>query len=128
MLNKYIKKEILPYEFRSKFLEIHKQNSEKTVIFLKDFQKLGNLVLYTGSEKFGDLMSTISTLCLEFDIFLFWSDCDADRMSEEEFYLLVKRYSSEFLQEQLIYRSFKLLILALGLGLLLLSSIFELKT
>ena len=124
LLNKYLEKKILPDEFRLKFLEVDKQDSEKTRIFLADSQKLENLVIFDESEKFGHFVCDISTLCIEFDILL----SDYDRMSESEFYFLVKNYSSEFLQEQLVYRSFKSLIFALGLAVLLLPNIFEIKT
>lgn len=122
LLNKYLKKEILPYEFRFKFLKLRNQNSEKTALFFKNFQALENLVLSKQSEKFGLLVSKISDLCIGFDIS--WNDCESDLMSETEFYFLVKSYSSELLQEQqhLVYESFKFLLFVVVLALLLLFS------
>ena len=94
-------------------------------MLLGDYQKLGNLILYNESEKFGDSMTNISMLCIEFD--RLWSDYDSNRMSESEFYSLIKSYSSEFLEDQLIYHSFKFLLFILGFTVLLLSNIFEIK-
>nr|UXN44455.1 hypothetical protein [Navicula tsukamotoi] len=121
LLKRYLEKKISPDEFRLKFLEMDKQDSEKTSILLADSQKLENLVIFDESKKFGYFTCDIFTLCIEFDLLL----SDYDRMSESEFYFLVKNY---FLQEQLVSRSFKSLIFALGLAVLLLLNIFGIKT
>lgn len=111
LLNKYLEKKISPYEFRLQFLAIDEQNFKKTEVFLEDAQKLKNLVLFNESEKFSKSMSDISALCIECDISL--DDCK--EMSESKFYFLVKNCSSDFLQERLVYRSYKYLIYAVGL-------------
>lgn len=67
LIEKYLGRAITPYEFRSKFLEMEKQDSEEAFIIKQDFRKLEVLTLADDLEKFSDLISEISTLCFEYD-------------------------------------------------------------
>ena len=128
LIDKYLGRTITPYEFRSKFLEMEKQDSEEAFIIKQDFRKLEVLTLADDLDKFSDLIIEISTLCFEYDAL--WEET-MERMSESEFYSLVNNhylqlqkafpalYSSNLAYENLIYRSFKILTLIIGLEILL---------
>ena len=128
LIHEYLSQIITPYEFRSKFLEMQKDDSAKATIILENFQELEVFTLAKDLGKFSDLLSEISTLCLEFDEL--W-DGTMEPMSESEFYSLVK---NEYLQlheafpfenfknqtyQHLVDRSFKILRFTIGLEILL---------
>ncbi len=128
LIDKYLIENISGYEFRSKFLEIEKRNSQTSYVIGQDFQNLEVFTLSDDLEEFSNLLVEISTLCLEYDETL---DDTLERMSESEFYFLINRYyfqlaelfpvisTSNLPYEKLISRSFKNLVGILGLGILL---------
>ena len=119
---------ISPYEFRSKFLQMEREDSKKAAIILKDFQELEVFTLAEDLEKFSDLITQISTLCFEYNEV--W-DGSMERMSESEFYSLVnnrylqlqKAFPFENFNNQaykhLVSGSFKFLMFTIGLEILL---------
>ena len=128
LIDKYLSRVIAPHEFRSKFSEMENQDSRTASIILQDFQELEVFRLADDLKEFSDLISQISTLC--FGYYEVW-DGTMEPMSESEFYNLVNNsylqfqkafpvLSSENLAyENLISRSFKILTLSIGLGILL---------
>lgn len=89
LIDEYLSRVIPPYEFRSKFLQMKKEDSKKSIIILEDFKKLEVFTLAKNLEKFSDLISEISTLCFEYDEV--W-DGTMEPMSESEFYSLINNY------------------------------------
>ena len=89
LIDEYLSRIIPPYEFRSKFLQMEKEDSEKSTIILEDFQKLEVFTLAKDLEKFSDLIGKISTLCFEYSEI--W-DGTIEPMSESEFYYLVNNH------------------------------------
>ena len=86
LIDKYLSQIISPYEFRSKFLQMEKEDSEKASIILENIQELEVLILANDLEKYSDLIGQISTLCFEYNEV--W-DGTMEPMSESEFYCLV---------------------------------------
>ena len=86
LIDKYLSQIISPYEFRSKFLQMEKEDSEKASIILENIQELEVLTLANDLEKYSDLIGQISTLCFEY--YEVW-DGTMEPMSESEFYYLV---------------------------------------
>ena len=86
LIYNYLSQIITPYEFRSKFLQMRKNDSAKAETILKNFQELKVFTIAKDLKKFSDLISQISTLCFEFDEL--W-DGTMKPMSENEFYSLV---------------------------------------
>ena len=89
LIDEYLNRVIPPYEFRSKFLQMEKEDSEKSILILEDFQELEVFTLAKDLEKFSDLIGKISTLCFEYSEI--W-DGTIEPMSESEFYYLVNNY------------------------------------
>ncbi len=89
LIDEYLSRVIPPYEFRSKFLQMKKEDSKKSIIILEDFKKLEVFTLAKNLEKLSDLLSEISTLCFEYDEV--W-DGTMEPMSESEFYSLINNY------------------------------------
>ena len=89
LIDEYLSQVISPYEFRSKFLQMKKEDSKESTIILEDFKKLEVFTLAKNLEKFSDLISEISTLCFEYDEV--W-DGTMELMSESEFYSLINHY------------------------------------
>ena len=89
LIDKYLSQIITPYEFRSKFLQMEKEDSEKSIIIFEDFQELEAFTLAKDLEKFSDLIGKISTLCFEYSEI--W-DGTSEPMSESEFYYLVNNH------------------------------------
>jgi hypothetical protein len=75
-----------------------KDDSAKATIILENFQELEVFTLAKDLEKFSDLISQISTLCLEFDEV--W-DGTMEPMSESEFYSLVNNHYLQFQESSL---------------------------
>jgi hypothetical protein len=98
VIHEYLSQIITPYEFRSKFLQMKKDDSAKATIILENFQELEVFTLAKDLEKFSDLISQISTLCLEFDEV--W-DGTMEPMSESEFYSLVNNHYLQFQESSL---------------------------
>jgi len=128
LIDKYLNRVIAPNEFRSKFLEMEKQDSRAVDIILEDFQELEVFTLADDLKEFSDFKIEISTLC--FGYYEVW-DGTMERMSESEFYNLVNNcylqfqkafpvlFSNNLAYENLISRSFKILTWIIGLGILL---------
>jgi 3-dehydroquinate dehydratase len=89
VIHQYLSPIITLSEFRSKFLQMKKDDSAKATIILENFQELEVFTLAKDLEKFSDLISQISTLCLEFGEV--W-DGTMEPMSESEFYSLVNNH------------------------------------
>ena len=89
LIDQYLSRIIPPYEFRSKFLQMKKEDSNKSTIILEDFKKLEVFTLAKDLEKFSDLINQISTLCFEYGEV--W-DGTMELMSESEFYCLVNNH------------------------------------
>ena len=94
VIHEYLSQIITPYEFRSKFLQMKKDDSAKATIILRNFQELEVFTLAKDLKKFSDLIVPISTLCFEYDEV--W-DGTMEPMSESEFYYLV---NNRYLQLQ----------------------------
>ncbi len=103
LIHEYLSRSISPCEFRSKFLQMDKEDFEKSNIIIQDFQKLEVFTLAKDLEKFANLQCQISTLCFEYDEV--W-DGTMERMSESEFYDLVNKYYLQ-LQEAFPSEDFK---------------------
>lgn len=128
LMEKYLKGKIVGHEFRSKFLEMEKQDGKIAYIIQQDFQKLEVFTLADDLEEFSDLIGEISTLCLEYDEI--W-DGTMKRMSESEFYSLLNKHYFQLAElfpvvstknlpyENLISRSFKFLVFTIVLEILL---------
>ena len=86
LIDKYLSQIISSSEFRSKFLQMEKEDSKKASIILENIQELEVLTLANNLEKYSDLIGQISTLCFEYDEV--W-DGTMEPMSESEFYCLV---------------------------------------
>ena len=67
LIHEYLSRVITPYKFRSKFLQMKREDSKKATIILEDFQELEVFTLAEDLEKFSDSMNQISTLCFEYD-------------------------------------------------------------
>jgi hypothetical protein len=132
LIYKYLSQLITPYEFRCDFLQMDKDDLTKSRRILKNFQKLEVFSFTKGLEEFSDLITEISALCLEFGET--W-DGTMEPMSESEFYSLINKYYFQLqetffpfsiwerfgnaeLYEQLVSRSFKVLIFTIGLTIL----------
>ena len=89
LIDEYLSRVISPYEFRSKFLQMKKEDLKESTIILEDFKKLEVFAIAKNLEKFSDLISEISTLCFEYDEV--W-DGTMELMSESEFYSLINHY------------------------------------
>jgi hypothetical protein len=125
LIEKYLRKKITGYEFRSKFREMELQDSSKAYIISQDFQNLEVFILAGDLEEFSSLILEIAILCLEFDEL--W-DGTIERMSESKFYSLVNKYYFQLAElfpivsinnlpyQKLISRSFQNLAGIIGLG------------
>ena len=89
LIDEYLSRIIPPYEFRSKFLQMEKEDSEKSTRILENFQELEVFTLAKDLEKFSDLIGNISALCFEYNEI--W-DGTMERMLESEFYYLVNNH------------------------------------
>ena len=133
VIHEYLSQIITPYEFRSKFLQMQKDDSAKAALILQNDQELEVFTLAKDLEKFSNLISEISTLWLEFAEV--W-DGTMELMSESEFYSLV---NNNYLQlqeafpfgnfnnqayEHLVDRSFKILMFTIVFVLLILFNIY----
>ena len=67
LIDKYLSQIISSSEFRSKFLQMEKEDSEKSTLILEDFQELEVFTLAKDREKFSNLIFKISTLCFEYN-------------------------------------------------------------
>ena len=131
LIEQYLSRVIAPHEFRLKFSEMENQDSRTAGLILKDFQQLEVFTLTDDLKEFSDLISEISTLCLEYgDV---WDDT-MEPMSESEFYSLINRIHSQFQKvfpsnfleiscknqkyKHLVSRSFNFLIFSIGLVIL----------
>ena len=93
LINKYLNLIISPYEFRSKFLEIEKEDCRKSTEILQDFEKLKVFTFTEDLEKFSDLINEIATLCAEHDVS--WHKT-LKPISENKFYYLIKKNYIQF--------------------------------
>ena len=126
LIDQYLSRRIKPYEFRSKFLEMLKKDSRKAAVILQDFVELEGFILTDNLDNFSKIMNQIDDLCFQYDECL---DEYIDPMSEDEFYDLINNhylelqksviFSRNLAYESLISRSFKILTLSIGLGILL---------
>ena len=128
LIYEYLSQIITPYEFRSKFLQMKKDDSAKATRILKNFQELEVFTITKGLKKCSDLINQISTLCLEFDVV--WAET-MEPMSESEFYSLIHNHYLQLQKafpfgnfknqsyEGLVDRSFNILMFTLGLNILL---------
>ena len=117
LIEQYLSRVIEPHEFRLKFSEMEKQDSRTADIILKDFQELEVFTLADDLKEFSGYYEV-------------W-DGTMEPMSESEFYNLVNNSYLQFQKafpvlssknlayENLISRSFKILTLSIGLGILL---------
>ena len=135
LIEKYLKRKIDGYEFRSKFIEMEQQDGKLSSIIKQDFQKLEVFTLADDLKEFSNLLVEISTLCWEYDEI--W-DGTMTPMSENEFYSLVNKHYFQLAElfpvvstnnlpyENLIFRSFKNLAVIIVLGnLLIFCNIFS---
>ena len=103
LIDKYLNRIITLDEFRSKFLEMEKEDSNKSYIILKDFKKLKVFTLAEKLKKFSNLMYQISTLCSDYYELPYET---TKPMSETEFYYLVNKHYVQ-LQKDFPFRNFK---------------------
>lgn len=124
VIEKYLNGIITPQKFRSKFIEMEREDSKALDVIQQDFQKLEVFTFSKNLNKFCDLKNKISILCMEYDEIF---DGSLKPMSESEFYSLVnnqysqlqKIFPNNLAYKNLIYRSFKILILIVVLEFLL---------
>ena len=128
LIEKYLKRKLSGYEFRSKFLKMEIEDGKTAYTIARDFEKLEAFTLADDLEDFSNLIVEISTLCSEYgDI---WSE-SMKPMSESEFYSLVNQHYFQLAKlfsavstnnlpyQKLLDRSFKSLAGIIGLGILL---------
>jgi hypothetical protein len=101
LIDEYLSRTIPPYEFRFKFLQMEKEDSNKSITILKDFQELESFTLAKDLKIFSDSIYKIGTLCFDYDI----SDETIEPMSESKFYYLVNIYSLQLQEAFSIDRS-----------------------
>lgn len=126
LIEEYLNRMLEPYEFQSKFLEMDKQDAEKSSLILDDFVELENFILMENLDSFSMIMNQFHDFCFEYNSGL---EEYIGEMSEEEFYDCVNnRYlaiqksfvlSNNLTYEKLISRSFKILAEIIGLGIAL---------
>lgn len=137
LMEKYLNEKIVGHEFRSKFLEMEKQDGKIAYIIKQDLQNLEVFTLADDLEEFSHLIGEISTLCFEYNEI--W-DGTMIPMSESEFYSLVNKHYYQLAElfpivstnnlpyENLISRSFKNLAVIIVLGnLLICCNIFNIN-
>lgn len=127
LIHEYLTRVITIYEFQSKLVEIEKEASRKATIILENSLELERFFLAEDSDKFSNLVCEISQLC--FDYYEDW-DGTIKPMLEAELYHLVNNLylqlqeafpfenSNNQTYKHLVSRSFKFLILTVGLELL----------
>ena len=76
----------MPDEFRLKFTQMEKEDSEKAALILNNPQELWVFNFAKDLDKFSDSIDKISTLCFEYGEF--W-DGTTEQMPESTFYFLV---------------------------------------
>ena len=124
LVEKYLNSLLTPTEFRSKFIELEHQDSRTLDIIKQDFRQLEVFTLPKNLNKFSEFQDEILTLCSEYGEI--W-DGNIRPMSETEFYSLVKKQylqlpifvTNNLIYKNLVSRSFKILILIIGLEFLL---------
>jgi hypothetical protein len=89
LIDGYLSGIIPPYKFRSKFLQMQKEDSNKSNLILENFQELEVFTLAKDLENFSASIGEISTLCLEYSEV--W-DGSMEPMSESEFYYLINNH------------------------------------
>ena len=129
LIKNYLKHVITPYNFRSQFLKMERQDSEQAGLLSKDFQALEQIILTDSLEIFSDLKIQISTLCFDYGEIL--DDGSGERMIESEFYASINTCYFQLQKifpvlsctnlpyEKLILRSFNMLISIIGLEVML---------
>ena len=83
IINKYLNKTLTLLEFRTKFLDMEKEDIEKGYIILGNIQELEVFYLVEDLEKFSRLIGEIIDLCEDYYII--------EPMPETEFYILVNK-------------------------------------
>lgn len=119
LIEKYLSGIIGVQEFMSTFLKMKDKDDNIAMRIENDFQELEALRLSDDLERFSDFFMNISDLCT------YYFEPDFKRLSDDEFYNLVNNWYIQFQNpayENLIYRSFKILTLILGLEILLILS------
>jgi hypothetical protein len=84
IINKYLNRTLTLLEFRTQFLDMEKEDSEKGYAILGNIQELEVFYLAEDLEKFSRLIAEIITICEDYYII--------EPMPETEFYFLVNKY------------------------------------
>lgn len=95
LIHSYLIGTLSPSQFRSKFLDMEREDCEAASKIYQDFEALENFFLADDLEIFSDLIIEISTLCVDCNVIL-----DDERMPEIEFYSLV---NSRYFQIQKVF-------------------------
>lgn len=89
LIDGYLNGIISLYKFRSKFLQMEKEDSKQSALILENFQELEGFAIANDLENFSASIGEISTLCLEY--YEIWDE-NTEPMSESEFYSLVNNH------------------------------------
>lgn len=123
LIDNYLNGTISLLEFRTQFIEMERENQKKGELILKNLQELDDFYLADDLEKFSCLISDILEVCEDYYIL--------ETMPEPDFYFSVSKYYCQLQKafpvkiwtqaeyQDLISRSFKLLLLTVGLEILL---------
>ena len=129
LIENYLTGLIVPYNFRSQFLEIERQDANQAGRLYEDFQVLEQIVFADNLQIFSNLKIKISTLCFEYGEIL--DDGSGERMTESQFYASINicyfqlqkifpvLSSINLPYEKLTQRSFNTLISIIGLEIIL---------
>lgn len=129
LIENYLTGVIVPYDFRSQFVEMERQDGNQAGLLYEDFQVLEQIVFTDDLQIFSNLRMKISTLCFEYGEIV--DDGSGERMTESEFYASVNTCyfqlqkifpvlsSINLPYEKLTQRSFNMLISIIGLEIML---------
>lgn len=123
LIDNYLYGTLSLLEFRTQFLEMERENQKKGELTLKNLQELDDFYLAEDLENFSRLIANIRGICEDYYVL--------EPMPETDFYFSVSNYYSQLQEafpvkiwtqaeyQDLISRSFKLLLVTVGLEILL---------
>lgn len=123
LIDDYLNGTVSLLEFRTQFIEMERENQKKGELILKNLQESDDFYLADDLEKFSRLIARILGVCEDYYIL--------ETMPEPDFYFSVSKSYCQLQEafpvkiwtqaeyQDLISRSFKLLLLTVGLEILL---------
>lgn len=130
-IDNYLNGTITLLEFRTQVLEMDREKQKKRELIFNNLQELDNFYLAEDLEKFFRLIANIIGVCQDYFVL--------EPMPETDFYFVGHKYYCQFQEafpvkiwtqgeyQDLISRSFKLLLFTIGLEILLINQIKVLK-